>query len=138
LPRRRRVHPRLLLQRRHRLPPRRDVLRAALLDGPPRRGRPPPVPPPRRPRLAGAGALELVNDPARTGAVHGAAPVRIFPRVCRSPRIPAPGTWRFFIAPASGSDADAMSSQPTYLTPEGLQKLKDELQRARTVERQQI
>ena len=31
-----------------------------------------------------------------------------------------------------------MSSQPTYLTPEGLQKLKDELQRARTVERQQI
>ncbi|MDX1418951.1 MAG: transcription elongation factor GreA [Rubricoccaceae bacterium] len=31
-----------------------------------------------------------------------------------------------------------MSTQTTYLTAEGLQKLKDELQRARTVERQEI
>jgi transcription elongation factor GreA len=31
-----------------------------------------------------------------------------------------------------------MSSKTTYLTPEGLQKLKEELQHARTVERQQV
>src|SRR5690606_41955533 len=69
-------------------------------------------------------------------SVHDAAPVRIF-ALRRPPRIPVPRDVAFFYRACFPIRSRPMSSQTTYLTPEGLQKLKDDLQRARTVERQE-